>query len=185
MNSYLLFGHILKCQVVPPEQVHEGLFIGANRKFRKVPWNKIEGWKLEKGKTRESWDGKVAKEKKKRSKKNKALEKIGYEYQGPELKTTNDVPVRDDPPSPVAAALETSNEAVIPNADAPHALKATEEVEAPEPGKNTTAPVKSEGSPPAPNPENSEKKKKKRKRSGKGKGKGESSVGADASGASD
>ncbi|KAL8824091.1 MAG: hypothetical protein Q9170_008253, partial [Blastenia crenularia] len=47
MNNYLLFGHILKCKLVPKEQVHENLWKGANKRFKKVPWGKIEGRKLE------------------------------------------------------------------------------------------------------------------------------------------
>lgn len=34
MDNYLLFGHILKCSVIPKEQVHEELFKGANKRFK-------------------------------------------------------------------------------------------------------------------------------------------------------
>lgn len=37
MDNYLLSGHILVCKVVPNDQVHPKLWVGANRKFRVVP----------------------------------------------------------------------------------------------------------------------------------------------------
>ncbi|GAA5879773.1 hypothetical protein JCM3774_000182, partial [Rhodotorula dairenensis] len=37
MDNYLLLGHILVCKVVPDDQVHPKLWVGANRKFRVVP----------------------------------------------------------------------------------------------------------------------------------------------------
>lgn len=37
MDNYLLAGHILVCKVVPNDQVHPKMWIGANRKYRPVP----------------------------------------------------------------------------------------------------------------------------------------------------
>lgn len=34
MDNYLLFGHILKCSVIPKDQVHGELFKGANKRFK-------------------------------------------------------------------------------------------------------------------------------------------------------
>jgi nucleolar protein 15 len=42
MNNYLLMGHLLKCQVIPAEEVHQDLWVGANKKFRKVPRARVE-----------------------------------------------------------------------------------------------------------------------------------------------
>lgn len=42
MNNYLLNGHILQCRVIPPEEVHPKLWIGANRKFRPIPKGRAE-----------------------------------------------------------------------------------------------------------------------------------------------
>ena len=57
MNNYLLMGHLLKCQVgaqmctvgegahvqiIPQDEVHEKLWEGANKKFRKVPRARVE-----------------------------------------------------------------------------------------------------------------------------------------------
>lgn len=37
MDNYLLMGHILTCKVIPKDEVHPELWIGANRKWRVVP----------------------------------------------------------------------------------------------------------------------------------------------------
>lgn len=95
MNNYLMFGHILKCNVVPREQVHESLWKGANKRFKPVPWNKIEGRKLEMGVGREQWVGRLEGEKKRRASKNEKTKEIGYEFEAPDLKGVDQVPVRD------------------------------------------------------------------------------------------
>lgn len=41
MDNYLLLGHILRCKVVPKEEVHPELWIGSNRKYRRVPHDRI------------------------------------------------------------------------------------------------------------------------------------------------
>lgn len=94
MNNYLMFGHILKCKVVPKEQVHENLWKGANKRFKAVPWNKIEGRKLEMGMGREGWEKRIEGEKKRRSEKAEKLKEIGYEFEAGELKGVDAVPVK-------------------------------------------------------------------------------------------
>ncbi|PJF17868.1 hypothetical protein PSACC_02319 [Paramicrosporidium saccamoebae] len=42
MNNYLLMGHLLQCRLVPEEQVHPELWKGANKKFVKIPWKRIQ-----------------------------------------------------------------------------------------------------------------------------------------------
>ncbi|KAJ3510342.1 hypothetical protein NLJ89_g4732 [Agrocybe chaxingu] len=37
MDNYLLMGHILRCKLIPKDEVHPELWVGANRKWRKVP----------------------------------------------------------------------------------------------------------------------------------------------------
>lgn len=95
MDNYLMFGHILKCKVVPSEDVHENLWKGANKRFKKVPWSKIEGRKLEKKVGREEWGKRVEGERKKREKKGEKLKSIGYEFEPPKLKGPEDVPVKE------------------------------------------------------------------------------------------
>lgn len=41
MNNYLLMGHLLQCKMVPEEKIHPELWKGANRKFVKIPWRRI------------------------------------------------------------------------------------------------------------------------------------------------
>ncbi|KLO17412.1 hypothetical protein SCHPADRAFT_846618 [Schizopora paradoxa] len=41
MDNYLMLGHILRCKVLPKEEIHPQLWIGANRKFRRVPTARI------------------------------------------------------------------------------------------------------------------------------------------------
>jgi nucleolar protein 15 len=91
MDNYLLFGHILKCKVVPKEQVHDSLWEGANKRFKKVPWNKMEGRKLKQGATEETWDKRAKKEEKRRAAKQEKLKAIGYDFAAPDLKSAKDV----------------------------------------------------------------------------------------------
>ena len=95
MNNYLMFGHILKCKVVPKEQVHESLWKGANKRFKAVPWNKIEGRKLEVGLGKEQWASRIENEKKRRASKNEKAKAIGYEFEVGDLKGVDQVPVID------------------------------------------------------------------------------------------
>ncbi|KAF8905028.1 hypothetical protein CPB84DRAFT_1772215 [Gymnopilus junonius] len=41
MDNYLLMGHILRCKVIPKDQVHPELWVGANRKWRIVPKDRV------------------------------------------------------------------------------------------------------------------------------------------------
>lgn len=91
MDKYLLFGHILQVRRIPAEQVHEKLWKGEGRRFKVMPRNKIEGSVLSKGKTREVWEKKVAKETKKREKQASKLKEIGYEFDMPALRSVGDV----------------------------------------------------------------------------------------------
>ncbi|KAH6603949.1 ribosomal biogenesis gar2 [Trichoderma cornu-damae] len=117
MDNYLLFGHILKCKILSKDQVHGDLFKGANRRFKKVPWNKMAGIQLEKPLTESAWETKVARERGNRAKKASKLKELGYDFEAPELK---------DVPAPAA----------IENGDEVKAIDAAPEVEAaPEEGK--------------------------------------------------
>lgn len=105
MDNYLLFGHILKCQVVPKARVHEDLFKGANRRFKKVPWNMMAGKNLEKPRSESAWQAKVERENKKRADKAAKLKALGYEFEAPEIK---DVPA---PGAPAPAEEEQNGDA--------------------------------------------------------------------------
>ncbi|PHH61098.1 hypothetical protein CDD82_2184 [Ophiocordyceps australis] len=109
MNNYLLFGHLLKVKVVPPSELHKDVFKGANTKFKKVPWNKMAGKKLEKPHTKAAWEAKVGKEQVAREEKLAKLKAIGYEFEAPAFK---DVP----PPAPKIVESEDQETSAIESA---------------------------------------------------------------------
>ena len=41
MDNYLIMGHILRCKLIPKDQVHPDLWVGANRKWRVVPRDRL------------------------------------------------------------------------------------------------------------------------------------------------
>lgn len=91
MDNYLLFGHILKVKFVPEEQVPANVFKGANKRFKKVPWNKIEGRKLAQGASEETWAKRIELEEKKRAAKAEKLKSMGYEFDSPQIKSAKGV----------------------------------------------------------------------------------------------
>lgn len=91
MHNYLLFGHILKCKLLAKENVHEDLWKGANKRFKAMPGNKIEGRKLALPASKTEWKARQQKEEKKRAEKLKRTKKLGYEFVAPALKSVDDV----------------------------------------------------------------------------------------------
>lgn len=86
MDGYLLFGHILRCKTVDTSKIHEGLWKGANRRFKKVPWNKMAGKQLERPLPESKWEAKISKEEKRRASRAEKLKEMGYEFDTPALK---------------------------------------------------------------------------------------------------
>lgn len=110
MDNYLLFGHLLRCSVVPAERIPANLFKGANRRFKAVPWNRMAGRKLAQPKPEGEWNDKVSREAKRRAERAAQLqEKLGYSYEGPTLKTTETVeaPVEEEASEEKEAEKET------------------------------------------------------------------------------
>lgn len=136
MDNYLMYSHILKCKFVPQDQLHPEVWKGANRRFKKTPWNRIEKKRLEKGKTREQWTKRIEQEQKRRQAKIDQLKALGYEIDLPQLKSVDDVPIQEAP-----KAIEPT--------EATEATEAVEAVEAPaeEPVKAVEAPVVKEDTP--------------------------------------
>jgi nucleolar protein 15 len=120
MDNYLLFGHILKCKMVALEQVHKSLWVGANRRFKKVPWNKLEGRKLQQGMTEEGWNKRIEREENRRADKKAALKLMGYDFESPKLKSVKDALKKsqqsllattgDEPDQEELKAIEASEE---------------------------------------------------------------------------
>lgn len=116
MDNYLMFGHILKCKVVPPEQLHENVWKGANKRFKTVPWNKLEGRKHEVAMGRDQWNAKVENEGKRRESKKEKLKEIGYEFEAPPLKGVDQVPVKDSSKKPEDGEVFEEEQSLITGA---------------------------------------------------------------------
>ncbi|KAI9277731.1 hypothetical protein BC943DRAFT_364135 [Umbelopsis sp. AD052] len=80
MNNYLLYGHLLKCEVVPEEKLHPKLWNGANRKFKAIPWAKVAREQQNKPKTHDQREKLVKKLLTKDQKKREKLAEMGIEY---------------------------------------------------------------------------------------------------------
>ncbi|KAL5525754.1 hypothetical protein ACEPAG_7091 [Sanghuangporus baumii] len=80
MDNYLLMGHLLQCKLVPKEEVHPELWIGSNRKFRKVPMARLE--RLQQNKTRTDAQKKKIERRllKRQEQKKRKLEALGIDY---------------------------------------------------------------------------------------------------------
>lgn len=87
MDNYLLFGHILKCKYAQPDSLHPETWKGADKKFRKIPHEKLERERLAAPKTEEQWEKKNEREQKKRNRKGRKLAVLGLEL--PASKLTN------------------------------------------------------------------------------------------------
>ncbi|KAI1799301.1 hypothetical protein F4811DRAFT_544494 [Daldinia bambusicola] len=90
MDNYLLFGRILKVKVVPKSQIHDDLWKGSNRRFKKVPLNKMAGNQLKKPLSESKWTEKITKEEQKRSQRAKKLQDMGYDFEAPKIKSIDE-----------------------------------------------------------------------------------------------
>ncbi|GAD95502.1 rRNA processing protein gar2 [Paecilomyces variotii No. 5] len=141
MNNYLMYGHILKCKFVPNEQLHPDIWKGANRRFKKTPWNKIEKKRLESGKAREKWTKSIEQEQKRRIAKLEKLKELGYEFEIPELKSVDAVPVqtKEKPALKAPEAVEAEEPKTIeaPSQDAEKSANGTPKSSDKKKGKKT------------------------------------------------
>ncbi|GAA5988060.1 hypothetical protein JCM11641_007914 [Rhodosporidiobolus odoratus] len=80
MDNYLLSGHILVCKVIPQDQVHPKLWVGANRKFRVVPAGRKEQKRREQPKTEEQKKTLEKRLLSREEKKRAQLAELGIEY---------------------------------------------------------------------------------------------------------
>lgn len=88
MDNYLMFGHILKCKFAPAETLHQDVWKGANKKFRKMPKHRLLREKIEAPMTDAKLRRKNSKTQKKREEQQEKLKELGYEYELPVLKRT-------------------------------------------------------------------------------------------------
>ena len=146
MNNYLMYSHILKCKFVPQDQLHPEIWKGANRRYKQMPWNRIEKKRLERGNTREQWSKRIDQEQRKRQAKIDKLKALGYEIDLPQLRSVDDVPVQKPQAiesSEAAKATEEPLKAIeeTPAAaeDTPKKVEDSEKVEPGTPGQKTSA----------------------------------------------
>lgn len=80
MDNYLLMGHILRCKLIPKEDVHPELWIGANRKFRRVPTNRLERLHQNKARSDEEKEKVTRRLLKRQEEKKRKLQAAGIDY---------------------------------------------------------------------------------------------------------
>lgn len=80
MDNYLIMGHILRCKLVPKDQVHPELWVGANRKWRAVPSDRLT--RLEHNKPRTALEQMRANKRllKRQNERKRKLEQAGIKY---------------------------------------------------------------------------------------------------------
>jgi len=80
MSNYLIMGHILQCRLIPKDEVHPSLWVGANKKWRKVPHHRVVRVKHNRPRTEEerrATEGRLLKRQEARKRK---LAEAGIEY---------------------------------------------------------------------------------------------------------
>ncbi|RCK65554.1 hypothetical protein Cantr_01217 [Candida viswanathii] len=78
MNNYLLFGHLIKCEVV--SEPFKDLFKDSKRKFKVIPWKKIAKDKHDKPKSAKEWAKLVEKFEESKKKKQEELKSKGIDF---------------------------------------------------------------------------------------------------------
>ncbi|KAJ8521101.1 hypothetical protein ONZ45_g2137 [Pleurotus djamor] len=80
MDNYLLMGHLLICKVIPKDKVHPELWVGANRKWRKVPTARVSREAHNKPRTEEEIDRATKRLLKRQNEKKRKLAASGISY---------------------------------------------------------------------------------------------------------
>jgi len=80
MDNYLLMGHILRCKVIPKDQVHPELWVGANRKWRPVPKARVTQAEHNKLRTKEQQVRATHRLLKRQQERQRKLAKDGIDY---------------------------------------------------------------------------------------------------------
>lgn len=80
MNNYLLFGHLLKVNMMDPSQVHPELFVGANKHYHAIPWDLVNKQRADRKHSREYWEEKQQEFDDMKKKKKQELAELGIIY---------------------------------------------------------------------------------------------------------
>ncbi|OJD11777.1 hypothetical protein AJ78_07522 [Emergomyces pasteurianus Ep9510] len=131
MDNYLMFGHIMKCKYIPKESVHPQLWKGANKRFKRTPWNAIERRRMDAGKTREQWSKKIEQEEARRAARAEKMKELGYEFEMPALKGVDEVPVAIPAAPPVDGEGKQGAISSVENGESTKEQKQPAAIEAP------------------------------------------------------
>ena len=84
MDGHIMFAQRLAVRVLRPAEVHPELFKGANRRFKQVPWRKIEAGRHNKERTPQEHAKRVAALLRRDRRRRQRIEDAGidYEYDG-------------------------------------------------------------------------------------------------------
>ncbi|KAI0833663.1 hypothetical protein BC628DRAFT_1414410 [Trametes gibbosa] len=80
MDNYLLMGHILTCKLIPKDQVHPELWVGANRKWRLVPRDRVARLAHNKPRTEDEMKEAERRLLKRQEQRKRKLEEAGIKY---------------------------------------------------------------------------------------------------------
>ncbi|TBU24013.1 hypothetical protein BD311DRAFT_767293 [Dichomitus squalens] len=80
MDNYLLMGHILTCKLIPKDQVHPELWVGANRKWRPVPRARVARVAHNRSRTEDELEKAEARLLKRQEQRKRKLEEAGIKY---------------------------------------------------------------------------------------------------------
>ncbi|TFK40042.1 hypothetical protein BDQ12DRAFT_602105 [Crucibulum laeve] len=80
MDNYLLMGHIMRCKVIPKDQVHAELWVGANRKWRAVPKDRVTRVEHNKPRTEDEQKRAAKRLIKRQNLRKRKLEEAGIKY---------------------------------------------------------------------------------------------------------
>ena len=81
MHNYLLCNKLLVCKVVDADKLHEKTWVGANKKFQRVPWRSIARKRHNQERTATQQRRRQEKLVKKEQRKRQQLSKLGIEYE--------------------------------------------------------------------------------------------------------
>ncbi|KAJ3490861.1 hypothetical protein NLI96_g1150 [Meripilus lineatus] len=80
MDNYLLMGHILTCKIIPKDEVHPELWIGANRKWRAIPGDRVARVRHNKTRTKEEQQKAETRLLRRQSRRKRKIAEAGIDY---------------------------------------------------------------------------------------------------------
>jgi len=80
MDNYLIMGHILRCKLIPKDEVHPELWVGANRKWRVVPRDRLARVEHNKPRTESEQMRATKRLLKRQNERKRKLEQAGIKY---------------------------------------------------------------------------------------------------------